>query len=224
MIFAMTGRMGTGKSYSAVYLYLVEAILHGSDCFINFHLNEEEFSKYILSQKLNVPIEFLGQVWYWSEFEDLRYIVGGNIIIDEAQNYFDAHDFKSLPAWFRQKCSNNRKEKFSIGTKVVKTNIIAITQDLGRLDKNFRRYCYQVIKVKKLFKWFFLFYFDFMENEKDEKQKFRRRIFKVLPFRNSIANLYDTDEIIIGKAEKETLKARPYRDVFDIAFSSIEII
>lgn len=64
------------------------------------------------------------------------------IVVDEAQNHFDARDWDKCPRWFRQFLSESRH--YGVG-------VIAATQAISQVDKRFRILCDEVIRVHPVF-------------------------------------------------------------------------
>lgn len=61
------------------------------------------------------------------------------IVVDEAQNHFDARDWEKTPRWFRQFLAESRH--YHVG-------VLAATQAISQVDKRFRILCDEVIRVR----------------------------------------------------------------------------
>lgn len=61
------------------------------------------------------------------------------IVVDEAQNHFDARDWEKTPRWFRQFLAESRH--YHVG-------VIAATQAISQVDKRFRILCDRVVRVR----------------------------------------------------------------------------
>lgn len=61
------------------------------------------------------------------------------IVVDEAQNHFDARDWEKTPRWFRQFLAESRH--YHVG-------VLAATQAISQVDKRFRILCDQIIRVR----------------------------------------------------------------------------
>lgn len=61
------------------------------------------------------------------------------IVVDEAQNHFDARDWEKTPRWFRQFLAESRH--YHVG-------VLAATQAISQVDKRFRILCDEIIRVR----------------------------------------------------------------------------
>lgn len=67
------------------------------------------------------------------------------LVMDEAQNHFDARDWEKTPRWFRQFLAESRH--FWVG-------VLAATQSISQVDKRFRILCDEVVRVRPVIEGF----------------------------------------------------------------------
>lgn len=216
MIHTIEGRIGAGKSYYAVAEIVIPALKKGRDVFVNFTMHAEGLKKELQPFFIKNPSAKLGTLWFYSDFEQLKYVRSGVIIIDEAQDYIDSQKFYNLPSWFKVKLSQNRKiiEKDEQGNNL-STDVYALTQAFERIDINFRRYSYNFIRLKRtVFGFGFRIKYDYSENAKTQEEKFRRIGLGFYSFRQSIFDCYNSFEMIKSIEDMAEYKIRKYEDTF----------
>lgn len=165
MIYVLTGKNGASKTYNAsriLYRYWRQGIdvYTNSPMFflpkkhieqygweIPINLNPEEHPKYFsflekIKYKLLKNRDFektfwrlfilpgRGKIKYFEELEETYMITDAVIFYDEGQELFDAQYWERLPMFFKRKLRQHRKDFL---------DIITTTQEIGQIDKNYRR-------------------------------------------------------------------------------------
>jgi len=105
MINAFVGKPGTGKTYSMVRL-AVKQMAKGRDVYSNFYIDELKVKLLIGFRKRKNPI---GKLYFWKTINELVKIKQGEILMDEAQIYINAREFRNLPPEFQYKAQQHRK-------------------------------------------------------------------------------------------------------------------
>lgn len=170
-ISAMVGRPGAGKSYVLTRVAL-KALRRGQPVFANFSI--EGVPRFKLDEMADLP--------------------PGVVIVDEAQNWFHARMWSSMPPDMLERWSQTRKAGW---------RVFIGTQHENNLDSVIRRVCqwawlleprWSVVTgfERPLYiygrRWDF---FDFRRMDRGHRPLERRRWW----FRTSIANAYDTMEV-----------------------------
>ena len=169
MIFAYTGKTGSGKTFQMIK-DVYPQWLRGDDIYSNTKLEYEYISRSVAgSNILDNPeyftgfekiIEMIGFIWtyklfkkdywprsrgniiYFEEIVELLEIKNGIIILDEGQNLLEARNWENLPLEFSNKLRQHRKHKLDLYTT---------TQNLGTIDINYRRLVQHWIHCKDIF-------------------------------------------------------------------------
>lgn len=155
MIWLFTGKTGSGKTYTmtkTAYKHWLNGvdiysntvlfypnwggtpgvnILDNPECFSRF----DRISEWCLQQiALRTKYEYFpmrrGRIHYFEEISELLEIREGIILIDEAQELFEARNWENLPYEFSNKLRQHRKHSL---------DLYATTQNVGTIDKNYRR-------------------------------------------------------------------------------------
>lgn len=124
MIYAFTGKTGSGKTYNMVKT----AFKHwkkGTNVFSNIPLF---FDKNVKNYNNN-RAKF-GRIEYFTDISDIIHVKNGIILFDEAQVLFNARHWESLPPEFSYKMQQHRKHGL---------HLFCTTQNLGTIDINYRR-------------------------------------------------------------------------------------
>jgi len=155
MISIITGKPGTGKSYTLVVL-TKQYLERGRDVFANFKIDERKLN---LKPRVRWGVRFanlfrkvkkpdtvpLGRLYYWRDLSEFHDISQAIIVMDEAQTYFSARRWKDMTAEDEIKFQQHRKDGIEIYAGV---------QNLDRCDKIIRElaaYAYEVRRIGKLF-------------------------------------------------------------------------
>ncbi len=134
-----------------------------------------------------------GNVYFWSEIEELLHIKGGQIFVDEAQCYFDSHNWREMPSSVKQKFATHRHDvkKKNDGT-VIPLDIWMASQTLGAIDKRIRLNTQDFVQMNNLSnKLFMAGYYEpkDLQDDNSEKIPLKRRFFVYDEIR---AKSYDT--------------------------------
>lgn len=158
MITIITGKPGTGKSYSLVRI-VKDNLEQGTDVFANFKIDQSKLqlvSKWdvgnifanifrAFSKKAPLPSRVkLGNLYYWSDLKEFRDISTAVIVIDEAQSYFSARRWKDMTMEDEIKFQQHRKQGI---------DIYAGVQNLKRTDTVIRELAAFVIEMKRIGKF-----------------------------------------------------------------------
>lgn len=155
MINIITGKPGTGKSYTLT-IWTKKFLERGDDVFANFKIDERLLKlkpkrlwvntiKNRIMQDNLPEFKKLGRLYYWSDLSQFRDIQSAIIVMDEAQTYFSARRWKDMTAEDEIKFQQHRKQGI---------DIYAGVQNLNRCDKVIRElasYVYVVRKIGNLF-------------------------------------------------------------------------
>lgn len=120
MIYAYTGKTGSGKTYKMVQ----EAFRlwrNGSDIYSNTNLFFEKYKR----KKWKT-----GRIVYFENINDILDAQNAVILFDEAQVLFNARLWEALPAEFQYKLQQHRKHKLTL---------LCTTQSLKAIDITYRR-------------------------------------------------------------------------------------
>lgn len=132
MIYAFTGKTGSGKTYSMVsqaYLFWKSGVDIYSNTVLFFDKFKPSFLEKITSRILGEPIK-RGRITYFEDINEILEIHNGLILFDEAQVLFNARQWESLPAEFQYKLQQHRKHQL---------DLFCTTQNLGTIDITYRR-------------------------------------------------------------------------------------
>lgn len=145
MIYAFTGKTGSGKTY----LMVKEAYkqwLFGRKIYSNTHLDfKNKLNKYVewfYSEIL--PKYNPGQIVYFENIEEIIDAREGLIIFDEAQVLFNARNWESLPDEFQYKLQQHRKHEL---------DLFCTTQNMGCIDISYRRLVQKWIHCENIWQW-----------------------------------------------------------------------
>lgn len=141
MIYAFTGKTGSGKTYNMVRLAYREW-LRGTDIYSNTWLNFEKYGgpagKHV-NNWLSKSLKFIkptyvpkkrGKITYFNDISELIEVNDGLILIDEAQVLFNARNWEALPHEFQYKLQQHRKHRL---------DLYCTTQNMGTIDITYRR-------------------------------------------------------------------------------------
>jgi len=137
IIEIFTGRLGGGKTYSAVQR-LIKLFLRGGIVYTNIKLNHDAINSYFI-KKHGLQLDLNRQAVFLSNDqigEFYKYVTAGQddvptmVIIDEAQLFFNSRD------WAK---TGREVLTFLTQTRKVQVDIILITQHQDNIDKQFRR-------------------------------------------------------------------------------------
>lgn len=185
MIYGITGKAGSGKTYFMVRLckkYLQE----GRNVFCNVKINEENLN---LKAKKGKEI---GKLYYWDNLNQFRKVHSGIILMDEAGAYFNSRKWSSLSEEDLVKFQQHRKDGLEI---------IYSAQNFDFVDKVIRQLTnliYVCRKMGNLF-WTSLYDPDYVNN-KQKKTCYGRQFYFL---DEEITKSYDTWQYINRDFEKE---------------------
>lgn len=141
MIYAFTGKTGSGKTFNMVRLAF-EEWKSGRDIYSNTILDFEYYGgpageevknwKETIIKKIKKDYEPLkrGRITYFEDINELIDIKNGLIMIDEAQVLFNARNWEALPYEFQYKLQQHRKHRL---------DLYCTTQNMGTIDISYRR-------------------------------------------------------------------------------------
>jgi len=142
MIYAFTGKTGSGKTFNMVKLAR-KRWLAGTDIYSNTILNfttpinllEKILHKlwhYITFQFVREPYRAKkrGRIVYFDDITEILEAKDGLILFDEAQVIFSSRQWESLPMEFQYKLQQHRKHRL---------DLFATTQNMGAIDISYRR-------------------------------------------------------------------------------------
>jgi hypothetical protein len=156
MIYAFTGKTGSGKTFNIVK-HVYKRWKKGIDIFTNTPLffcdwdiqsvraniidHPSAFSNFehaffwlkktfcdLAHKPYSVPER--GRVVFFEFISEITYVRNGVILFDEAQRLFNARYWESLPADFSNKLQQHRKHQL---------DLYCTTQNMGTIDINYRR-------------------------------------------------------------------------------------
>ncbi len=155
MITLHTGKLGTGKSYSATRM-VWKTINQGIDCYVNWPI---DFTDYVLHRersllgkvswlwkKVTFGNEKMGKIYYFDKLPEIYGIQNGELFYDEAHADLNARDWQKIPRDFVKKLTQSRKYHL---------NMHFITQHQGQVDLIVRRISNEIIIHRKFFRFFF---------------------------------------------------------------------
>lgn len=160
MIFGITGKPGSGKSYTLTKI-AKQQLENGADVFANFKIDERNFKlkknklrffivlNYVLrfwnlfkKDKFRLLPEYIqkGTLFYWSDLEQFQDITNAVLIMDEAQTYFNAKEWQKMRKQDIIKFQQHRKQGLDIYCGM---------QNLSRIDKEVRLLCAYIYDLHK---------------------------------------------------------------------------
>jgi len=168
MITAYVGLPGSGKTYGLV-LEAVRAVNQGRNVYSNFDINIEGISRI-------------------RGFSDLVKVRNGLVILDELNLWFPSRLWQSIPPEILSLWAQSRKRGI---------DLVYSTQHLDRIDKVIREVTNYVIRCNSIsiFGLQFFIYSTYQPEDWD-KQNRRSLGHRIVRFRQSVASLYDTYQII----------------------------
>jgi hypothetical protein len=176
MIYAIVGRPGTGKSYSAVDM-VRNFLRKGTDVYSNVPIDESKF------WEGNEPKK-KGKLFFWKSLAQFRYIENGIVIIDEAGSYFEARNWAKFSLDDRIKFQQHRKQKL---------DIYLIAQSFARIESSIRQLTATVYQMQKINIFGLVLFIKRGYIPEDIELKTRKSISTSFLFlRPKIANAYDT--------------------------------
>jgi len=145
MIWAFTGKTGSGKTYRMVKAAYKEW-RKGRDIYSNTVLNFKAYDRYprlreIFKRKAN---RVRGRIIYFEDITEILEVRDGLIIFDEAAALFDARNWEALPREFSQKLRQHRKHSL---------DLYCTTQNMGTIDINYRRLVQRWLHCTNRIKW-----------------------------------------------------------------------
>jgi len=133
MIYAFTGKTGSGKTYRMVH-FAHDYWLQGVDIFSNTVLNFQPSRRFRLVNRLRRlfrrPELVTGRIVYFENINEILEVRNGLILFDEAQVLFNARSWESLPEEFQYKLQQHRKHRL---------DLFCTTQNMGTIDITYRR-------------------------------------------------------------------------------------
>lgn len=217
MISTIVGKPGTGKS-----LYLTKIVCDelqkGVDVFANYPIDEKRLPLKKRVDKINAFLNLMiffsnlfvknkkaykniiipnGRLFYWTDLQQFKNIEQATIIMDEAQTYFSARRWKLMSAEMEIKFQQHRKQGL---------DIYAGVQNLARCDKIIRELTAEVLEMHRFGK---TFWFKTYEPEEVDKADRKSSYTKFFRMDMSIANAYNTNELIneeMWNKEQEEIK------------------
>lgn len=213
MIRTWSGDTGSGKTFGAMKLEIIPALLRGVDVFINFTVTQD-FINFLYSHI--GKSKKLGRLYYFHSFDQLKYVRGGLVVIDEGQDYLDAQKWDLLPPWFKVRLSQNRKIlEYDENKKAIPLDILLLTQDLYRVDINYRRYSYDVVRIYNLgFGCSLAVSFNFHESARDSKERWRLKGFKLFYRNKKIFRFYNSFEMVQSLKDMADFSHANYNEIF----------
>lgn len=128
MIYAFTGKTGSGKTFNMVR-HAFKYYLRGIDIYSNTVLNFEQYGRPgYLAKKLGRTKR--GRINYFEDITEILEAKNGLILFDEAQVLFNARNWEALPAEFQYKLQQHRKHRL---------DLFCTTQNMGTIDISYRR-------------------------------------------------------------------------------------
>jgi len=168
MITAYVGLPGTGKTYGLV-LEALKSIKQGRKVYSNF----------------DIAIDGIVKI---KGFSDLVKVRDGLVILDELNLWFPSRLWQSIPPEILSLWAQSRKRGI---------DLFYSTQHLDRVDKVIREVTNYVIRCNSI-SIFGLQFFVYSTYQPEEWDKQNRKSLgrRIVRFKQSIANLYDTYQII----------------------------
>jgi len=162
MIWAFTGKTGSGKTFHMVSL-AYQQWKDGRDIYSNTILFFDKMNKgYTIWERLKA---FLfryelcrGRIIYFEEISEILEVHDGLILFDEAQVLFNARQWESLPAEFQYKLQQHRKHQL---------DLYCTTQNMGAIDITYRRLVQIWIHHDNIFQMGNVWFGIFMKKWKD---------------------------------------------------------
>jgi len=166
MIYAFTGKTGSGKTFSMVKM-AHEKWLEGTDIYSNTILFFSAFNQphriniadnpdlFTLWERFKYSIIKLwgrtfkkqiepfrrGKIVYFQEIQEIIEITDGIVLFDEAQVLFNARNWESLPDVFQYKLQQSRKHKI---------DLLCTTQNIKRIDIVYRELIHRWFHFEKM--------------------------------------------------------------------------
>lgn len=188
MINAFVGKPGMGKTYSMVCL-AVASIEKGRDVYSNFFIDYPALIKYLethksffcrLKERFKKTKKVYGRLFFWKAISELVSIKSGEILMDEAQIYINAREFRTLPPEFQYKAQQHRKHGVNFWLGV---------QNIKRIDLVARELVNSVFEMHRVSCIFIQHEYDIEDIDKAKRKSFGLKIFML---NRRIACLFDT--------------------------------
>lgn len=232
MIYAFTGKTGSGKTYEMVR-QAFKLWRHGVDIYSNTVLLFSEFGGqpnctifdspssftyferykfYIIfyikrAFKKDAEIPRRGNIRYFQDITEILEVRDGIILIDEGQELLEARNWENLPYEFSNKLRQHRKHRL---------DLYITTQNLGTIDINYRRLVQIWYHMEDVFALF--------AKRNPSLLSLHKRHFK------DIDELYNTvDDLQVTNLKTNLFiihfrKKRLYDTLYDIGFNRYKIV
>lgn len=190
MIYGITGKAGSGKTYFMIRL-CKKFLEQGRDVFINVKVDEKELN---LKEHKNIfgHTNGLGKLYYWNNLKQFRKVHSGIILMDEAGAYFNARKWSQVDEEDLVKFQQHRKDGLEI---------IYSSQNFDFVDKVIRQLTNMIYICHKIGN---LFYTGLYEpeyvNNKEKKRCYGRQFYFLDP---QLCKAYDTYQYVNRDFEKE---------------------
>jgi len=153
MIEVFEGRLGGGKSYSAVYRMICHLALGGTIC-TNVEIIWDAIVRFV-ANRFGLQLENDQYIPLLDEqvYEFHKYTPSGTpelpvlVVLDEAHLHFNARDFAQTDKKYRETLT------FLTQSRKVSTDIIFISQSIFNMDKQFARLVQYVWRFRDMSKW-----------------------------------------------------------------------
>lgn len=210
MIFAFTGKTGSGKTYSMVNA-VYPAWVNGRNIYSNIQLNFKTPFKIKILNKFYFIISKIkksqykpkkhGTIFYFQDLDEIKHIKNAIILLDEGQEFLGAYNWKTNDKEFIRKLRMQRKQILDIYTT---------SQNITSIDLNYRRlvqglyYCrgryhtpfsyHYIIQSKEVYELF--------NQNVDDLKMHTKKTYKKVIFKIFNTKLYDTLEEVSSKKLK----------------------
>ena len=220
MIFAFTGKTGSGKTYQMVK-EIYARWKTGTDVYSNTYLLFEKYERFKFYEvwlyniqkfflnllKRNVEPQKRGRIIYYEDISEIIEARNGIILMDEGQNLLEARNWENLPAEFSNKLRQHRKHRL---------DLYVTTQNLGTIDINLRRLVQKWKHTRDVFALF---------------GKRNPNIFSIhITEEKDIDELYNNvDDLLVNSLSHSTFfihlwKKKLYDTMYDIGFTTLKSV
>lgn len=208
MIYAYTGKTGSGKTFSMVK-DAYEMWKAGADIYSNTILKFEQADEKRIYTRLyrlfrkRAPKR--GRIIYFEDISEILEAKRGVILFDEAQVLFNARQWESLPEEFQYKLQQHRKHRL---------DLLCTTQNMGTIDISYRR----LVQV-----WHHHYKVAQLGQERSLLGLFRREQKDIDELYNTVDDL-KVETLATNYFLIHALKRRLYDTFFDIGFKRFKTI